>query len=412
MCDFAAHLVDVMPRVPIRQWVLSVPYELRFRMAFDPSTTSLVLRIFVGAISSWMRRRARVLGITGRLEIGSVTAIQRCGSALNLNVHFHTLTIDGVYRISSPDKHSFHSIPAPTGRDMAKIAAAVWRKVSRKLGRIDGKRGENGTGGIERDEPLLAELANASVAGLVATGHRRGARVLRVGRGPAGVDATLTGIRCATVEGFNVHAGVRIGAHDREGLERLARYLSRPPIANDRLEELPDGRLALRFKHAFRDGTEMVVYTPGELLEKLVLLVPRPRKHLTVFHGVLASASKLRSKIVPARAAAGPDSSSGKTGKAKAPRPGRHRWADLLRRVFAVDVLLCGRCGGRMRIIAALMDATSAARLLRHLGLPAEAPIAAPPRGPPAHAAPDESPRQRRLGRPARARRMASLKAA
>ncbi len=115
MCDFAAHLVDVMPRVPIRQWVLSAPYQLRFRMAFDPSTTSLVLRIFVGAISSWMRRRARGLGITGQLKTGSVTAIQRCGSALNLNVHFHTLTIDGVYRISSPDKHSFHSIPAPTG---------------------------------------------------------------------------------------------------------------------------------------------------------------------------------------------------------------------------------------------------------------------------------------------------------
>ncbi|MEP6654227.1 MAG: transposase zinc-binding domain-containing protein, partial [Myxococcales bacterium] len=90
MCDFAAHFVDnIAPRTPIRQWVLSVPHGLRFRMAFDPTTTSLVLRIFVQVISSWMRRRARTLRIKGRLETGAVTAIQRFGSAANLNLHFH-----------------------------------------------------------------------------------------------------------------------------------------------------------------------------------------------------------------------------------------------------------------------------------------------------------------------------------
>jgi len=52
---------------------------------------------------------------------------------------------------------------------------------------------------------------------------------------------------------FNVHANVRVRANDRVGLEHLCRYLARPPIANDRLQELPDGRLALRFKQVWRD---------------------------------------------------------------------------------------------------------------------------------------------------------------
>ena len=64
-------------------------------------------------------------------------------------------------------------------------------------------------------------------------------------------------------------------ASDRERLEHLVKYLARPPIANDRLTELPDGRLALRFKQAWRDGTSHVVFTPHELIERLIPLIPR-----------------------------------------------------------------------------------------------------------------------------------------
>ena len=69
---------------------------------------------------------------------------------------------------------------------------------------------------------------------------------------------------------------MRVATHDRDGLEHLCRYLTRPPIANDRLQELPDGRLVLRFKQAWRDGTTHIVYTPHELIEKLIPLIPRP----------------------------------------------------------------------------------------------------------------------------------------
>ena len=124
-------------------------------MAFDPTTTSVVLRIFIRAVSSWMRRRALSLGIKGRIETGGVAAIQRFGSAANLNLHFPTLMIDGVYQPTSSGCPVFHPVPAPTERDVAQIAAAVWRKVTKKLVRLDGKVGADGADCVAQDEPLL-----------------------------------------------------------------------------------------------------------------------------------------------------------------------------------------------------------------------------------------------------------------
>ena len=91
MADTAAHLVDrVLPEVPIRQWVLTLPYPLRYRCAYDAKLTSEVLRAFLRALFAELRRRVRrSLGVRAD-QCGAVTFIQRFGSALNLNLHFHT----------------------------------------------------------------------------------------------------------------------------------------------------------------------------------------------------------------------------------------------------------------------------------------------------------------------------------
>jgi hypothetical protein len=82
MCDFATRAVDrVFPRVPIRQWVLTCPRDLRPRLAADPDLTTLVLRTFVAAVSSWLRRQGRRLGLRGALKTGGATVIQRFNSA-------------------------------------------------------------------------------------------------------------------------------------------------------------------------------------------------------------------------------------------------------------------------------------------------------------------------------------------
>ena len=97
MADTAAWLVDrVLPRVKVRQWVLSLPYRVRLLCAYDPATCTLVRQVFVRAVLGLLRRRARTQGVA-KGRSGAVVFAQRFDSALRLNLHFHGLFLDGVY---------------------------------------------------------------------------------------------------------------------------------------------------------------------------------------------------------------------------------------------------------------------------------------------------------------------------
>jgi len=99
MADQAKHLVEqVLPPVPNRQWVLSFPHALRWRMAHNHKLTLAIWGIARRAIEGLYRARAARVGPPGHHDSarpGCVMAIQRCGGALNLNVHFHALYTDG-----------------------------------------------------------------------------------------------------------------------------------------------------------------------------------------------------------------------------------------------------------------------------------------------------------------------------
>lgn len=129
-----------------------------------------------------------------------------------------------------------------------------------------------------RSKQLLAELYSAFISGRVATGPRAGRPIMRVGDEIDSENAEAKSRSCcAMVEGFSVHAGVGVPAHDRVRLERLLRYASRSPISNERLSLLPDGRLRYKLKRRWKDGTKAVIYEPMELMERLAALVPPPR---------------------------------------------------------------------------------------------------------------------------------------
>ena len=122
----------------------------------------------------------------------------------------------------------FHPLPAARDEDIARLAGAVCRKVTRHLGQLTGE---------DKDQQVtLDHLANASVQGLVATGPRRGCRVLRLGGTSEDAEAAIMGNRCAEVAGFNVHANVRVSANDRDGLEHLCRRCS-PGACRSRVTE-------------------------------------------------------------------------------------------------------------------------------------------------------------------------------
>jgi hypothetical protein len=91
MAHTAADLVDrVLPEAPVRQWVLTLPYALRYRCAYDARLTSEVLRAFIRALFAELRRRVRRQWGVRAEQCGAVTFVQRFGSALDLNVHFHS----------------------------------------------------------------------------------------------------------------------------------------------------------------------------------------------------------------------------------------------------------------------------------------------------------------------------------
>ncbi len=98
---------------------------------------------------------------------------------------------------------------------------------------------------------------------------------------------------------FSLDTSVRIEANDRAGLERLIRYCARPPLAGERLEWVDDGREKLRYRlpKPLADGQTELVLTPLELLERLALLIPPPRRHCHRYYGVLAPNAPLRAAV-------------------------------------------------------------------------------------------------------------------
>ena len=120
MADTAAHLVDrVFPEVPIRQWVLSLPFTLRYRLAYDSRLVSEVLYIFVQVVFSSLRRRARKHAGIQKGQCGAVTFVRRFGGSLNLNIHLHSLVLDGVYYVDDKQQIRFQRLPPPSDTEAA-----------------------------------------------------------------------------------------------------------------------------------------------------------------------------------------------------------------------------------------------------------------------------------------------------
>ncbi len=195
--------------------------------------------------------------------------------------------------------------------------------------------------------------------------------------------------RSAHLDGFSLHAGVRVHENDRVGFERLCRYAARPPFALHRLTAGPEGKLVYRMKRP-RGGSLFLLLTPDELLARIATLVPPPRAHALRYHGVFAPNARVRAQVVQEQVAdaAQLDARCPRTTSTEAPAAPHgsgppHRsaqartrvpWAELLQKVFAVDVLACPRCGGRLEVIAYIAEPEVAKQILDHLGLEAQAP--------------------------------------
>lgn len=259
MAQTAAHLVDhVIPHVPVRQFVLSVPKRLRPFLHHRPRTAGAVLHILLRALRATLREACPTAPATA--SFGAVTFLHRFGSSLNPHFHYHLCVVDGLFENIEGDTAldpvhpetglHFHEATALTHELLERLQHTVRKRVLRHF----------------RRHGLLDPHDAQDLLGWEHGG------------------------------GFSLNASVRIEATDREGLERLIRYCARPPFGLDRLHLIggrseqilyilpkpdPAGRTALRL-------------TALEFLNRLAKILPPPRLHRHRYHGVFAPNAPLR----------------------------------------------------------------------------------------------------------------------
>jgi hypothetical protein len=402
MAQTAAHLADrVIPPVPVRQWVVSIPKRLRGFLADRPRAVAALTKIFLAEIE---RTLLTASGVTSdadaesasRPRLGAVSFLHRFGSALNRHVHLHACVTDGVFMPSRDATTAFLPARPVTAADLAALTERVRRRVIRWF--------------------RLARLLDAAAAADMLAWEN---------------------------SGFSIDASVRITLLDRDvpsyfqSLEHLLRYCARPPFALERLSVIrgPDGRIARiryvlprrwvilwaatwvgpgRGRKSTRPGANGVVeLAPFEFLDRLADLVPQPRKHRHRYHGVFAPNHPLRSAVTALAvgnvgkrrdAAPSPPLPLGEGLSSSLPLPlgegrgegapnhakprshdtSRIAWAKLMARVGEEFPLECPACGGDIRLIAFITEPGPIRKILTHLGEPLEPPPISPARGPPA----------------------------
>jgi len=211
----------------------------------------------------------------------------------------------------------------------------------------------------------MDQLRGHSITYRIAVGPQQGRKVFTLQTLP-GIEEPFSGGQAA---GFSLHAGVATKANQRDKLERLCRYITRPAISEKRLSLTNQGKVRYELKTPYRDGTTHVIFEPVDFIAKLAALVPRPRVNLTRFHGVFAPNSKHRALVTPAKRGKGSKSKGADVQDEKTPvqRHAAMTWAQRLKRVFNIDVETCRICGGSAKVIACIEDPVIIKKILTHL---------------------------------------------
>lgn len=351
MADVTTHLVDaVLPVARYRQWTLTFPWTIRVMLVQHPSLVTALQKIMVRRIERFLRRRARDHGLprNERAHTGAIVAIQRFGSRLNLHIHCHAVIPDAVWALRDGALVTV-DLPPPTDEDVDTIVRDICRRVAAYIER----RTDDGTLAAPTTDDDCDDARDLAQLVLTDTIARKPS-ILDDFPAAAPTPRKLT----AQCDGFSLECKPSVAAADRAGLERLLRYGARPAFAHDRVEQLPNGNVSYRLPKAFYTGQTHVVLPPVEFLRRLAALIPPPRFHTIRYHGLFAPNAKLRplacalapnhitdkKRIAPVHGDAG--SANDPTANPDAPYRRRTRmlWSQLLRRVFAVDVLRCP-CG-------------------------------------------------------------------
>lgn len=343
MANAAMHLSEeVLPLVPIRQYVLSLPKIIRSYVTRNAKLSGTVLRIFISEIEKQSKKNCADAPSSAKL--GAVTFIQRFGSSLNNHHHYHTCVIDGVFY--QDEAGEVHYVPVENlgVEDTTEIQNRVRTRVLRLF---------------KRRGLITEELADKMA-------------------------------RWRHSSGFSVNGDVCVDPEDRKALGRLIRYCARPAFASEQLTEQSDGRIRYELSKVSSGGQTHMILAPDEFLDKISLLIPPPRKHRHHYHGVLAPNSPMRSAVVsyanrplPRKLVLPPEEPPAQTEEEQGSAGYRSLWAMLLAHIYEIIPLVCLQCGGEMKIIAFIKEREVIDKILTHIGEPTSAPVLTPARGPP-----------------------------
>jgi hypothetical protein len=335
MAATAAHLIDnVIPHVPTRQWVLSLPRRIRPFLISNEKTARAIHGIFLRAINTQLRShspdapRASLYGAVGWYH--------RFGAYINRHPHFHDIVTDGVFSFS-PDLTFHEAVITP--EDIMFVQHKVRTRTLRWLANHN-----------HIDHSTRSDMLSWDHGG-----------------------------------GFSVDASVSIPAWNRQGLERLIRYCARPSFSLERLFRIDDSHIGYTPKKPTMDGRSHIVFSNIQLLDAITALIPPPHRNSHSYFGVFAPHFKHRTKVVEK---AGPSTSLELRLQQAAVKQhidaSRSRtWAMLMARIFELLPLVCERCGSEMEIVSFITDPPEIRKILEHIGLDPDPPPIAPARGPP-----------------------------
>jgi Putative transposase len=182
--------------------------------------------------------------------------------------------LDGVYRTSEGGP-VFHEVPAPTVKQLQALLVKIITRIMKLLTRLGALIEEQGLTYLAEIDAhsALTPLQTASCTYRIALGPRAGQKVLGLQAIPPRLEQSAPPLY-ANLNGFSLHAAVRCRAGERQKLEHLCRYITRPALANGRLTCNPAGQVVLRLKTAYRNGTTHIVLSPLEFMQRLAAPAP------------------------------------------------------------------------------------------------------------------------------------------
>jgi hypothetical protein len=180
--------------------------------------------------------------------------------------------------------------------------------------------------------------------------------------------------------GFSVDSSVRVDAGDTKALERVARYILRPPVSLERLSwHEATGEVSYTAKSASSGHTQSERFDPLDFLARVIMHVPEPKLHTARFYGEYSSVARGKRRAEKAEQLSPEPDGGTEEPSSEERRRMRRSWAQSIKRIYELDPLTCPDCGAAMRIISFILEPKVVDKILNHLSQNGIEPGRGPP---------------------------------